>query len=209
MRMTSSTSQIPAQSTLAGLDLVLNIILDSILDGLMMMMMMKDLKVLYCWKWCNLNAWIECLSTLVRNFLGTESCFLRCSLLFDWYAGISLLQCSKEITRVDYWSMILLRKRQVYCLMASAFQMEWEWVRMAPSWFSQRLASAGLVCYPNQFFSNFCNVQMHPILRQIYNSVQSATMLQQMYITGCKLQHLMPIYVLVQIARSYNNLCQC
>jgi hypothetical protein len=48
--MTSSTSQIPAQSTLAGLDLVLNIILDSILDGLMMMMMMKDLKVLYCWK---------------------------------------------------------------------------------------------------------------------------------------------------------------
>jgi hypothetical protein len=176
---------------------------------LMMMMMMKDLKVLYCWKWCNLNAWIECLSTLVRNFLGTESCFLRCSLLFDWYAGISLLQCSKEITRVDYWSMILLRKRQVYCLMASAFQMEWEWVRMAPSWFSQRLASAGLVCYPNQFFSNFCNVQMHPILRQIYNSVQSATMLQQMYITGCKLQHLMPIYVLVQIARSYNNLCQC
>ncbi len=34
MRMTSSTSQIPAQSTLAGLDLVLNIIMDSILEGI-------------------------------------------------------------------------------------------------------------------------------------------------------------------------------
>ncbi len=34
MRMTSSTSQIPAESTLAGLDLVLNIIMDSILEGI-------------------------------------------------------------------------------------------------------------------------------------------------------------------------------
>jgi hypothetical protein len=63
MRMTSSTSQIPAQSTLAGLDLVLNIIMDSILEGLMMMMMMmrtKDLKVLYCWKMMQL----ECLNRM-------------------------------------------------------------------------------------------------------------------------------------------------
>jgi hypothetical protein len=44
--MASSTSQIPAPSTLAGLDLVLNI-MDSILG---LIIMKKDLKVLYCWK---------------------------------------------------------------------------------------------------------------------------------------------------------------
>ncbi len=61
MRMTSSTSQILAQSTLAGLDLVLNIIMDAVLEGLMMMMMMmKDLKVLYCWKMMQL----ECLNRM-------------------------------------------------------------------------------------------------------------------------------------------------
>jgi hypothetical protein len=85
---------------------------------------------------------------LWKNFV------LSNSVVFPWtslvlyffllnFAGISLSHFLKQISQVDFWSMNHWLARQLCWLMASNFQMVWEWVRMAPLWSLQRLVVPG------------------------------------------------------------------